>query len=1026
VKVLSTAARWLPTPRRATLLFSCATIGAFFMLWNLVYSPDTQYDEVVYSRADQAVAQDWRLTWTNRPLFVHPPLSFLAQALWLRLRGLTNAPLVEVIDATRLLAALVTVANVVLLAMLTHRFVAAARPRLRVVLTLLTALLAATDPVLLRYGRMAMIEPFALLGCLITVHLAMTLQARRASVYVPVIGLATGLTLLTNEVGIFMVLTPLLYAVIDRDGALVRRAAAALGVGLALWSVFTVWAVQLGLLGSFVDVKSVTLQRLIGLVQITGWNRPGVSFLGGISAELGQYVGTYLVLALGAVALVWLFVHRGARSSRWLLAWLITSYAFGTYTVLLGTLNEQFFVYVVPAALVATVLMAEAVLGRRTWSMALAGVALGLLLLSNTGSWARFSATRNDGLARLTGYVDTHLPRCATLNITGDVDRFQLLMPGRPISDFATGPGALSHGVNLFVLSEKDAELRFGNASPALTSWVRAHGTRLVSYPSATYHGLELWQVADDPYGAAVGIERFSAGGDFVLTELSRCGGFAVTDSATGQFATGWAKAGGKAVAGAPLTSSWPDRGGHQVFTGAVLDSIGHADGRTTFSAAPVVARLAARDPTAYRAADLPPFARPAGPVVIGRRSVAPTYDPAISGAYQGELRRLLGAPLGPPAAMPDGYVRQPFAGGVLEREVDSPAVRLAPIGQLALDAGLVTPPPGALAPVTPPRLPVVVQSAQPSTVEPFVWTLAAVLVLYAVASAVVIARRDGDPGRSSPSRTYGPSYPVRLLARLGVGRSGRGDDPPSDDPPGGGRPGGDGLPATARVSGRAKVAVPPGLGPPVALGSLVSVGRQHALARIGMLALLLALGLAVRSSGLLQDEPSTLPALPDAAVVAPGVVRSGQPNEPDLVRIRDDYGVRAVIAINGRDDSTLSAVEEQTVAASLGLRFEMLRIPDDAALTPAQVSVVAKLLLAMNPSAQTSPNLVLVHDRTGRGPVLLLSAVIKVLDRQPVDAVLDSVAGLSLQQRLSIRQMAAAVGGSPGPNNPYVSLAAP
>src|SRR4029453_7463881 len=52
--------------------------------------------------------------------------------------------------------------------------------------------------------------------------------------------------------------------------------------------------------------------------------------------------------------------------ARWLLAWLLASYAFGAYTVLLGTLNEQFFVYVVPAAVAGSVLVADAVVAQRT------------------------------------------------------------------------------------------------------------------------------------------------------------------------------------------------------------------------------------------------------------------------------------------------------------------------------------------------------------------------------------------------------------------------------------------------------------------------------------------------------------------------------------------------------------------------------------------------------------------------------------------------------------------------------------
>ncbi|WP_306215178.1 glycosyltransferase family 39 protein [Actinoplanes sp. RD1] len=911
------------TARRvAPLAAGCGAVAAFFLLWNLDRSPDTQYDEVVYSRADQAVAQDWSLTWTNRPLFVHPPLSFLAQAAWLRVRGSHDRPLIDVITDTRLLAALVTVVNVVLIALLTYRLARAAGARTRMVLTGVTALLAATDPVLLRFGRMAMIEPFALLACLVTLHLAMTLHARRSRWFVPAVGLAGGLTLLTNEVGVFMLLTPLVYALLSRDLAFARRCVAALAAALALWSVFVVWAVQLGLLGSFAEAKFVTLQRLLGAVQITGWNRPGVSFLDGLAGQLGQYAASYVVLALGALATLWLLLHRNDDAFRWVFAWLITSYAFGAWTVLLGTLNEQFFVYVIPAALVGTVLVAFSALRVRRWRAGVAWALLALVLIPAGASWLRFSATRNDGLARLTDYVAAHVPPCAALNATGDADRFELLFPGRPITTYATGPGALAHGVTLFVLSDKDAGMRFGTSSPQLNAWVRAHGVRLAEYPSATYRGLSLWQVTPEAHDPVAGVERMP-GGDFVVTTGSRCGGHAVT----GALADRWTALGGKGMTGPPLTARFSaGAGNRQVFSGVVL-----TDGPA--AAAPLVAALAGRAPEAYRAAGLPPLT--ATGAALG--------DPAIAAAARGGL---LGSPLGPPATMPGGVVRQAFAGGVLEHAAGSDQVRLSPIGPLLLDAGLVTPPAPARQPEVPPPLPVETEPAQPTSVEPFVWTLAAAVLLHLLISLLV--RRRLAPGSAPVSASAGP------------------------------------------------------------------VARRAVVIRLGALGVMLVLALAARA--VLHEEPSPLPALPHAATVLPGVVRTGQPAEADLVRLHEDYGVRAMIAVDGRDDSTLSGAEEGAAAESAGIRFLGLRTGDSGVLSAAQVTAIAEVL-------RDSPGVVLLHDRTGDGPVHLLAAAVRILERTPAGEVLASTPALSPAQRTALTQLAAAVAGARDAANPYGSL---
>jgi O-antigen/teichoic acid export membrane protein len=1015
--------------RHVPLFVTCSALAAFFLLWNLAHSPDTQYDEVVYSRADQAVAQGWRLTWTNRPLFVHPPLSFLVQAAWLRVLGVAGHPLVEVITHTRFLAALAAAADVVLIAAVVHRLTATAPPRRRAALVLVTAALGATDPVLLRFGRMAAIEPFALLGCLITLNLAIALHRRRPAVYILALGLATGLTLLTNEICIFMLLTPTLYALVARQRRFLWSCVASLGAGLVLWFVFALWAIQLGLFSTFVTVKSITLQRLFGLVQITGWNRPGFSFVSGLRAEVGQYFSSYLLLAGGAVALLWLFLHRGGTGYRWLLAWLITSYAFGAYTVLLGTLNEQFFVYVVPAALVGTVLLADALLRPRLRTLSVAVPALAALLALSVASWGRFYDTRNDAIARLTRYADAALPTCGTVNASGDRDRFQLVMPDRPFAEFATAAGALSHGVNLFILSDKDADLRYGNSNPTLTAWVRTHGSLLVSYPSATYRGLSLWRVTSDPYDPAVGVERFP-GGNFVVTQGSRCGGFPVVDGRHGRFATAWARLGGKAVAGPPLTDSWGADRGFQAFAGGVLSDSGGGDTETAVTMLPIVQLLAERAPAVYRQAGLPPATTAAG---TGNVDTLLT-DRTIASFYRGPLGALLGSPLGPPAPMPGGTMGQAFPGGVLQHRLGSAEVRLAPVGQLALAAGIVVPAAAAATAVPVPALPQEEESPQPTTVEPFVRTLAAALGFYAIVSLAVLARdRVGSLTTAVCRRRRRRFLLTRVrfaLRRRLAGRSGTAQAPlAAAGPPVVGRAAVPQVQLPSRVVARSRapsVYLSRGARQRPSIGSVSRIPRRSALARLGLLAALPVAGLAARVSGVLGHHVSTLPALPDVAVVQPGVIRSGQPEEPDFVRIRDDYGVRAVVSIDGRNDFILSDIEEQAVVQNLGMGYLQLNVPDGAAPTVMQVYAVAELIRTTRPATHVPQNLILLHDQTGRGPVVLLAAMVQILDHRPLGSVLDGLpAGVAFspQQNGFLRQLADGIQNGTDSRNPYAKL---
>lgn len=762
--------RWrvaaLSTCQRALAVGVTIAFVATMFLWNLSKSPDTQYDEIVYTTAAQHVAQGWNLTWTGQPIFVHPPLSFLAQAGWLLLLGRADADLPAAIEATRLLTAVVTVVDVLLLVVLVSRLMPNAGRRRRHVLLIALVALAATDPILLRYGRLDVIEPFAVLACLVTLNLALVLRHRPAAVFVPVVGLVTGIALLTKEIGIFMLVTPLLHAALGRDGERVRTAAGALVVGVGLWLLFPLWAVQLGLLSTFADVKLATFERLLGLSQITGWNRPGASFPSAVVDQAGQYISSYVVLVGGAAAVLWLLLHRLGDTSRWLLAWLFTSYAFAAYTVFLGTLNEQFFMYVLPAALAGSVLVADAVVatraGRRFSTrllprrpplralvspMAALVVVVGFALVS----WARFYLPQNDGLIRAAAFVRATVPACSAVNATGDAEKFDFLLPGYTVTDFATGPGALSHGVNLFFLSDKDATERYGNATPELAAWVRSSGVKLVEFPSATYRGVELWQVPADNRDPLAGVEPV-AGGSFIVTEGSRCSGFAVVDGPAGNFASGWADMGGKGAAGSPITESWTAAGrSYQAFEGVALAT---TPGDASVGALPIVRELFERVPEVYRQGGLPP-------VTVGSRSGRPAdaarlallTDRAIAAAYLGagvstdadavaRASGRFGEPLGPAVMMPDGQVRQAFAAAVLEHPVASDEVRLTPVGPRAIAAGILVPSPEAVRPAAPPPIPADNGPVQPTTVEPFVTSLATALGVFAVVAALVAWRR--------------------------------------------------------------------------------------------------------------------------------------------------------------------------------------------------------------------------------------------------------------------------------------------
>lgn len=422
------------------LIAVCVGATAGGLGYNLLGSPGALYDQAAYTWAAQQVAQGWHLTLDNRPFFVHSPLMCLLQAGWLRLTGQTTAALPSAIRSARLLAASAGAADVLLLAALGYRLAGAGAPPRRRALTIIIACLAAVDPVLARYDRQGLIEPFALAAGLLTLHAAWHLANRGALPYVSVTGLLGGLALLTNEITVALVVVPLLAALLQRDRPLVRRSAAALAISLAFALLFLAWAAEIGLADSFANIQTST-QRLVGLVQIAGFHVPWVSPVSSLPQSVSRYLTSYIVLAIGLAALVWCCLRSNNRSGSFLTAWLMASCALGAYIVAAGALYDQFFIYLLPAGTVGSVLFADALIvgrghhrrRRQRSDVALRlGVGIvccaGVLGLSSV-SWAASYAGPGNSAVRVSQFIAAR-PACAAVNASDDKQKHNIEATG--------------------------------------------------------------------------------------------------------------------------------------------------------------------------------------------------------------------------------------------------------------------------------------------------------------------------------------------------------------------------------------------------------------------------------------------------------------------------------------------------------------------------------------------------------------------------------------------------------------------
>ena len=764
------------------LVVFCTCVACVALMYNLFVAADVLYDEAAYTYAAQQVAQGWHLTLETTPFFVHPPLPFLLEAAWLRITGQSGAALPSAIRTARLLAASAGVLDVLLVASLAYHLAADAPARRRRMLSGFVALLTAFDPVLVRYDRQNVIEPFALCASLIALYAAWTLRNRTTFVYVSATGPLIGFALLSNQITIFLLIVPLIHAVLERDRRLIRRTLAALAVGLGFALTFLLWAIELGLGGDFINVQTITLQRLIGLIQITGLNMPGVSLVGSLERSVTQYSSSYIAMLVGSIALIWCWTRRNNERGNFLTAWLTASYAFGAYIVGIGTLNEQFFVYLLPATIVGTVMFGDAIMA--SWSRRIARrsasrgrdvrlrlpvivALLGCAVISciSAVSWAKSYLEPGDGVVQVDQVISTQLPACTVVNASGDPEKYSYLLNRRYFSAFSVGPAALADGVHYFILAPTDAIERTGNMSPALEDWIRANGKQLYSFPSQTYRTVELWYVPTSRYNPVADIQDI-ADGVYINTVGSDCGGYTVTDSKLGSFYSGYQGLGGKSMLGDPLGQPATVSGRHeQLFDGAVLATSAH--GGSSVQAVPIVATLASKSPAVYKKAGLPGVVSGANAATMrswltnsaitraylgGRANTQSAYDAAVE---------RYGEPLGPPATLAGGTVGQAFADVVLEVSPGQGAVvHAAPVTQDVLTAKLLSLPSAAQALQAGPSLgpnPLSPPPAGPTTVEPFVLTLGAAIAVFGLGVLILARRRRrrGLPADAGPQRNH-------------------------------------------------------------------------------------------------------------------------------------------------------------------------------------------------------------------------------------------------------------------------------
>ncbi len=470
-------------------------------------TPDIHIDEMIYASTGQDVATGKGLTVQGMPFFWQPPLFFFVEAPIIRLFGLGSSGVMDVALQMRLLNAGLGAATAFGLFWLGWR--------LRGMWTgWAMALLYISDPFVVRVTRRLYLEPFAAMWVLFALWFCYSSSGRWTWKRRAVAGVLFGLALLSKELTFFALAVPIVLWL--RREMSWKEPVGIIGIAVLTYSVYPAWSYLVGYGSAFFDLKRFQYERLVGVFQYSGWNRPGVSFTQALAVNAADYWTSYLCILLAVPAMVILW-RRKDRPSKFLSSWTLVTFVFFAGLVKFGTLNDQFFYYLMIPVLASVAYVYAFNLPRLVrevrgaWrrndpvnlvynlNLGLVALVVGLLVLRpNAQVWTqRFALERDDGFIRVANLLRNAVPAGQTIDLPGTgAEILKFVFPHNEY-DLAveTRPLQLSaKQIHWYVISDKDIWLKNG-IDQHFYDLVTQHGTELWGVSEHTFWHIGVWQV---------------------------------------------------------------------------------------------------------------------------------------------------------------------------------------------------------------------------------------------------------------------------------------------------------------------------------------------------------------------------------------------------------------------------------------------------------------------------------------------------------------------------------------------------
>jgi hypothetical protein len=488
-------------PRTRVVALVAAIVGAVTLVTRLALHRggfDLYGDEIIYTALGRSVISGGFPRFEGGIFFLHGPAFLYLEAGWARLTGGPNN-LIAWVYSMRMLNSLFAGGTAVVMVLLGTR-VSSLRAGAA------AGALFAADPFCIRQNDRVLLETsmmfWVLLGYLFFVSLVNKEPAKRDWMYAVGAGVLFGCAVLTKDEGALITVFPLVVAAIFGWGARRPWTLLTIGTAAAVYGVYVIVVAANGYFTLFWQTKTFGIQRLLGLIQITGFHSVGGGDLWArINSEAGVFWTTYFAVALAGPMM--LLVLRYGSSRPRLLGLVYTAAALTlAYAVVFGTLEEQeLYLLVLPSLLIIPVAIAELSRRRRPASEttprwharrvpAVAMItALAVTLGLNTATYVQWLRQPDNAFVRLYEYVTTHIPKGTALGaVSGDIDTLDGLGGAYQVGYWST-PAALSaaHAKYLVVLwasvtdgysylSPAQVDRLVGHDRPVFSAWGRTNG----------------------------------------------------------------------------------------------------------------------------------------------------------------------------------------------------------------------------------------------------------------------------------------------------------------------------------------------------------------------------------------------------------------------------------------------------------------------------------------------------------------------------------------------------------------------